>query len=385
MKMSARSLQPGLHAWYARHKQWLWRVILWSAFAATFRYVLTNPFYKDNEFVENWVAGLLTVQTVTLYYFFGYYVFPRHLYTLTISGLLVTISWLAAWHVVMYESNYFMLRHLQQINDGPRIDRDWAMLQKAGMLGFANSGLTAIWSFFYSFPFALMLLGYLAVKDLFRYRTKNLRLEREKLSLELDFLRSQINPHSLFNILNSVYADVFETNEKAADLVLRLSELMRYNLYEADVVKISLYKELAYIQNYLDLEGNRLSGQDVSINFARDGQSEQYQIAPLLLIAFVENAFKHGTKGKLLAAYVEVYASVENGQFIFQVENSVPARRAEPVNKAIPAIKLGGVGLGNVRRRLDALYKDRYELVITSTEESYTVVLTIQLEPVDQR
>lgn len=377
MNPPARSLQLRISSWYTRHKNLFWRVTLWVAVAIIIRLIFIGSFYKDNQTVMVWLSAGLFVQTIVVYYFFGYFVFPRYVYRLSI---LASLSWLGFWHALLYESNYLLFWVLQQLSDGPRLKRDWNLFYDAGLLGWVTDASAAFYSFFYSFPLALIFLMYLAVRDILSYRTRNLQLEKEKLILELDFLRSQINPHSLFNVLNSVYADVFETNQKAADLVLRLSELMRYNLYEADVPRIALDKELAYIQNYLDLERNRLNGQNVSIDYAQTGNLEHYQIAPLLLITFVENAFKHGAKGAKSAACVEVFASVEDGQLTFQVENNVAPKRQLPVDESVTPPKSGGVGLGNVRRRLDALYKDQYELILTPAKDRYTVVLTIQLE-----
>lgn len=263
--------------------------------------------------------------------------------------------------------------------------RDWALFEKAGVFGFITDASVSFYSFLWSFPFAIMVLIVRAFRDILNLRLKNLQLEKDKINLELDFLKAQVNPHFLFNTLNSVYARVFDSDEQAADLVLRLSELMRYNLYETDVEKITLDKELSYVQNYLDLERNRLSDQYVVIDYNQNGDPSTYQIAPLLLIAFVENAFKHGVKGATEPAYVQVSATITEGQLVFQVENSVPRKRkTAPVEaSAEPDRKSGGIGLGNVRRRLEALYKGRYELVVTPAEDSYTTALTIQVEPLN--
>lgn len=356
-------------------------MVLWGLFGLVMRYLFIGPFYSDTPRVEDWVSAGQVIPTILLYYFFGYYVFPKYLRQLNIQTVL---SWLLAWHVLLYEVNYAFFWYLQKINISNKIERDWTIFQNAGLFGFISSVEASLYSFFYTFSFALVFLGVLAVKEVLSYRTKNLKLERDKLNLELDFLKAQVNPHFLFNTLNSVYAHVFDSDEQAADLVLRLSELMRYNLYETDVARIALDKELGYVQNYLDLERNRLSDQYVVIDYEQSGNPSAYQITPLLLIAFVENAFKHGVKGATESAYVQVSANVTAGQLVFRVENSVPHRReistAEPLMGT--TTKSGGIGLGNVRRRLDALYKDRHELVVTPTEDSYTVVLTIQVETV---
>ncbi|GAB4055046.1 hypothetical protein GCM10028810_65700 [Spirosoma litoris] len=283
--------------------------------------------------------------------------------------------------MIIYEGNYIFFEYIQHFKHSSRIERDWLFFRNAGPLGFITNGTIAIWSFFYTFPWALIFLGVLAVNHLVIIRIRNTELEKDKLIIELTFLKSQINPHFLFNTLNSVYADVFDTNEKAADLILRLSELMRYNLYETDLPKITLNKELAYIQNYLDLERNRLSDRYVVIDYEQNGQLEQYQIAPLLLIAFVENAFKHGLKGTTEPAYIQINADITAGKFVFRVENSIPAQR-----HIIDAnMKSGGIGLGNVRRRLDILYNGQHELITHATETTYTITLTIHVEPLPKQ
>nr|WP_246859657.1 histidine kinase [Spirosoma sp. KCTC 42546] len=337
------------------------------------RYFVVDIFYKDNIVVVNWLSISLIIQTISLYYCLGYYVFPRHLYNFSIVPF---ISWILVCHFIIYESNYLLFYYLQQINSGPRIERDWQLFHHAYWYGCFSNGAAAFFSFFYSFPFAIILLAVQVVNAIINLRTKNLQLEKDKLNLELDFLKSQVNPHFLFNTLNSVYSRIFDNDEKAADLILRLSELMRYNLYETDSPKIALDKELAYIQNYLNLERNRLSDRHVVIEYEQRGNPSTYQITPLLLIAFVENAFKHGAKGTTDPAYVQVSADITAGQLVFRVENSVPNKL--PVSELDR--KSGGVGLGNVRRRLDTLYKDKYELVVTQTEITYEVTLIIQVE-----
>ena len=355
--------------------QWTRRVLLWGLFWFFQRYLVVGFFYKDSLTVMNWLTVGLTLQTVITYYVFGYIVFPRYVYKL---NPLYVAGCLFIWHALIYQTNYVLFDYLQKINTGTRIERDWGLLNGAGLFGFVTNGVASFWSFFYSLPFALIFIGILAVKDIIAYRVRNVQLEKDKLNLELDFLKAQVNPHFLFNTLNSVYARVFDSDEQAADLVLRLSELMRYNLYETDVSRIALEKELGYVQNYLDLERNRLSDQYVVIDYEQIGSPDAYQIAPLLLIAFVENAFKHGVKGLTEPAYVQVSSIVTDGKLIFRVENSVPHRREAAITE--PPAKSGGIGLGNVSRRLETLYKGRYELVVTPAEASYTVVLTIQVE-----
>lgn len=347
--------------------------VSWVLLAFLLRFTIIEAFYRDSYLIKNWVTVGQVLQTIIIYYSLGYFVFPKYLYHLNIGASLFGIF---ICHIFIYESNYLLFWYLQQLNHSPRIERDWIFFRNAGLLGFVTNASASTWSFFYSFPVGLIFLGVLSVKDIIALRTKNLVLEKEKLNLELGFLKSQVNPHFLFNTLNSVYSRIFDTDEKAADLILRLSELMRYNLYETNLPTIALDKELAYIQNYLDLERNRLSDRYVVIDYEQSGDASAYQITPLLLITFVENAFKHGIKGAIKPAYVQIRADVTANQLVFRVENSVPDRLPVTDNSDK---KSGGIGLENIRKRLAALYQDKYELVLIATENTYEVTLIIQL------
>ena len=354
--------------------RWLWRFVLWSAFLFMIRSVYLGPFYFDSEYVVDRLALSLVVQTMVLYYLFVKYVFPRTIY---LQKYFLFFIWLIISHIIIYEANYLTYWYLGKSSEGARLAKDLRLFQTAGLFGFVNDLKAAFYSFLWSFPFAFMILAVRATKDILSFRTKNLQLEKNNLALELSFLKSQVNPHFLFNTLNSVYSRIFATDEQAANLVLQLSELMRYNLYETNETYVALDKELNFLQNYLDLERNRLEGQGVRIDFVESGEATRYQIAPHLLVAFVENAFKHGVKGGNQSAYVQVMAIIEGEQLFFQVENSIPPKREAAPSSA----KSGGVGLGSVRRRLDAFYEGQYTLDVTETDETYTVLLTIRLEP----
>ena len=365
-----------------------------------------GQYIKDNQYVLIVATLIGFVQTLASYYTISLYVFPRYLYTLHLTALLFSLT-LIFW--LVYVSNYlgfdYMSKYTAALGDvdtpygkTPYIIALRDRLKIEGVFGCFTDIRLTLWNFAYSLYIVSIFLFFKVAKDIIIYQTRSARSERDRYKLEvdnlqlqqantdleLDFLKAQVNPHFLFNTLNSVYARVFDSDEQAADLVLRLSELMRYNLYESDVARIALDKELSYVQNYLDLERNRLSDQYVVIDYEQGGNPAAYQIAPLLLIAFVENAFKHGVKGATEPAYVQVSATVTNGQLVFRVENSVPHRQETSVTEppADSAKKSGGIGLGNVSRRLEALYKARYELVVTPDETSYTVVLILQVETV---
>jgi two-component system, LytTR family, sensor kinase len=200
---------------------------------------------------------------------------------------------------------------------------------------------------------------------------KQKELETKTLQSELSFLKSQINPHFLFNSLNSIYALALKKSDLAPNLILQLSEMMRYMLYESNEKTVPLEREIKYVENYLALERSRY-GDKAAIDFDYDiDQKNTYQIAPLLFITFLENSFKHGLSHQLTGGYVFVYICVENNQLDLLVENSKTELKDERYFK-------GGIGLTNVRRRLELLYKNNYHLEIEDLPDAYKVNLRIQ-------
>lgn len=259
-------------------------------------------------------------------------------------------------------------------------------MQQAGWFGCFTTIKLTLWNYILSLYLGTLLLLVKAGKDITSYRNQAIRLEGNKLKLErdklaldrshlvleLDFLKMQISPHFLFNTLNSIYARVVDADEQAASQVLRLAELMRYNLYEASVERIALEKELAYINDYLQLEQSR-HAQWISATLETDDQVARYQIAPLLLSTFVENAFKHGVRaGK--PAYILVNAHMERDTLVFTVQNVLQSQPLPTTRKS------GGMGLVTMQKRLDLLYPNRYVLVAGPVNDQYIVTLRLQLE-----
>lgn len=200
-------------------------------------------------------------------------------------------------------------------------------------------------------------------------------LERRNLQSELSFLKSQINPHFLFNTLNSLYALTLKKSDKAPEIVLRLSEMMRYMLYESNEKKVSLEKEVKYIQNYLELERIRY-GDKAEILFEYSGDApDSYDITPLLFIPFLENAFKHGLSNSISQGYVHVSMIVAEGEIQFDIMNS---KSDEPKDEHYYQ---GGIGLKNVKRRLELIYNNYYDLKIKDSTDSYAVSLNIDTKP----
>ena len=202
------------------------------------------------------------------------------------------------------------------------------------------------------------------------------RAENESMQSELRFLKSQINPHFLFNTLNSLYALTLKKSDKAPEVVIKLSEMMRYMLYECNEPLVPLRKEINYLQNYLELE--RLRQRDnIEIEFTVGGTVADQQVAPLLLIPFLENAFKHGVGSAIDRGFVHASLDVTPAELTFQMENSKGSVMPRSPHGNRPS---GGIGLINVRRRLELLYPDRYDIDIRDTPTTYCVSLRLELQ-----
>ncbi len=195
----------------------------------------------------------------------------------------------------------------------------------------------------------------------------------EQLKSELAFLRSQISPHFIFNILNSiVYLIRTKKDKQAEDVTIRLSSLMRYMLYDSDQSMVALDRELEYLRNYIDLQRMRFEG-DVQIDFQVEGTVRGCRIEPMLLIPFVENAVKHGV-AFVNEPFIFIYFSVNHGQLHFQVKNKK--------GQLIDDVKdeSSGIGLKNVLRRLDLLYPGQHHLTIKDTPTLFEVNLDMTLQ-----
>ncbi len=193
-------------------------------------------------------------------------------------------------------------------------------------------------------------------------------LENQRLTAELAFLKSQINPHFLFNSLNSIYSLAYQKSDTTPEAILKLSEIMRYMLYECNDNKVDLAKELTYLQNYIDLQKIRF-GKKAYVDFEVNGQVTNQRIVPLLLIAFIENAFKHGVANDP-AHPIKLIINLDDGHLAFYMENRKHVHNRDAS---------GGIGLNNVKRRLDLLYPNSYKLEIHDDEEIYTCELSLIL------
>jgi two-component system LytT family sensor kinase len=203
-----------------------------------------------------------------------------------------------------------------------------------------------------------------------RLRRSEQQLRIEKQEAELNYLKSQTNPHFLFNTLNNIYSLTRDKSDLAPESILRLSKILRYMLYETGGAYIAIEQELKIMNDYIALEQLRYDD-SLRVNFNYDVEDMKQALPPLLLIPLVENAFKHGVSETRNRPFVDIHLSVRNRQLHFSVKNS-SERQAEEGN-----VK-DNIGLSNLRRQLELLYKD-YKLTVQQEESVFTAVLQINL------
>ncbi len=193
-------------------------------------------------------------------------------------------------------------------------------------------------------------------------------LINQRQSSELALLRSQVNPHFLFNTLNNIYSLVYKKSEEAPAAIMKLSRIMRYMLYDSNSDQVPLEKEVDYLKSFIELQELRIN-QPEYVDFRIEGDIENRTIAPMLLIPFVENAFKHG--GKNHSPGITIFLSAGTTQFHFEVTNY------KKKNVLTKGDEIGGIGLQNIMRRLELLYKGKHELKIEDGHEIFRISLDL--------
>jgi two-component system, LytTR family, sensor kinase len=194
-------------------------------------------------------------------------------------------------------------------------------------------------------------------------------LIKERQASEIALLRSQINPHFLFNTLNNIYSLVYNKSDEAPEAVMKLSSIMRYMLYDSNTDFVPVVKEVEYLNSFIELQQLRIT-QKGFVEMEVNGSMENRTIAPMLLIPFVENAFKHGEKNHEPGIIIVI--NLEPDQLVFTVENYV--KDTNPATKE----ETGGFGLHNIKKRLELLYPDKHQLTLNLSEDKFKIKLTIQ-------
>lgn len=193
-------------------------------------------------------------------------------------------------------------------------------------------------------------------------------LKEQQLTAELNYLKAQLHPHFFFNTINNIYGLALKQSEQAAPMVARLGEMMRYILYEADQKTVFLSREVAFLSDYIEVEKIRHQP-GINIQFDTQGIRPDYRIEPLLLLPFVENAFKHGLEEETKSGFVSVLICQTDKDLTLQVINSIP--------EVIKKKEASGLGIRNIRKRLDILYPSKHQLEMNVAHGTYEVTLIL--------
>ncbi len=328
-------------------------VAVWFFFVYFFSYNSNNTNYVI------WFSSFLLPITMITTYFVVYYLIPKYLltkkykhfalysaYTLVFSTYLIIIA--------IFGSFVFLSN--MELKNMPPMSRNYIFV------------LILVYLVVFIVSFISLL------NHNFKTQTENKELLNKILetqlqikSQELQYLKKQIHPHFLFNTLNTIYGFALKQSKNTPDIILKLSNLLDYILYQVDKPKVSLKEEISHIKEYIGLEKMRFQD-TLKVTFIADDILEDIQIAPMLLIPFVENAFKHGS---LIDGFlkVEILVKLSENQLLFSIKNTVFTDELKP-NKV-------GIGLENIKKRLDLLYKNNHKLDIKNKNNWFIVNLTI--------
>ncbi len=352
--------------WRIRRHAAFW--IAWWLFAG-FIYSLGPMPFED--YGRNFLRSLMESMAflpihIFLAYALNYFVIPRYLVkSKYMASFLLAILAFVITSMLSVLISYTIVQQIRiWYNERPA---DWIKLPNATVLygfmaglrgGMTVGGLAA----------AIKLMKYYYVKE-----QRNLQLQKEKAEAQLQLLKAQVHPHFLFNTLNNIYSHTQGRSPVASQLVMGLSDMLRFMLYEGNQALVSLSKELKMVQDYISLEKIRYDDHlDVHIDLPRD--TENLHIAPLLLLPLVENCFKHGTSNMLEQPWLSLHIHMEGTVMHMKLINGKPVQwKEKPVEHT-------GIGIKNVRARLELLYPGKHTLTITDDPDVFVVNLQLELE-----
>lgn len=281
------------------------------------------------------------------------------------------------WILIFYFNAYFLVpRYFKRERILVYLSYVLLLLALFFLFSFLTESRSIIPTLLMSFRFFFIMaisLSFRIVADYLRNEKKQKEKETLTLRSELAFLRSQINPHFIFNVLNILVSLARKKSDKLEPTLIRLSGLLHYMLYEPDNDKVNLQREIDYLKDYIALQSIRFGDQlKIESQFETDKHAESCLLEPMLLIPFVENAFKHGTD-VLENPFIRISLLQKEKEIRFTVENKFsPSRKDHPENQS-------GIGHSNVKRRLDLLYKGQYSLTVEKKNDFYIVQLLISL------
>lgn len=345
-----------MQSFLQRHRVFLLHFSFWCVYLSFFVYQITSFRRRETDLGEAFFqAGVQVAFHMVVAYMNYFFFLPRFLERKKLGRYL--LEFLVPFIVIM-----FLRVHLQ------RYLIDGYTHQERYFYSTAYVVQTVAGSLFIVIFVSMLRFA----KDWFEFEARKKEIENEKLTAELNFLKEQINPHFLFNTLNNLYYLAFTQSPNTTEVIAKLSQMMRYMIYDSNYPQVPLSKEIEYMQNYISLERLRLND-TIPIQFEIQGNAENVLIAPLIFITFLENAFKHGVSNNNPKAWVNVSIRLEGDKCIYKVENSKVLSARKGIEER------SGIGLQNVKRRLELSYPGKYELQVDDRPDQYTVLLNLHL------
>lgn len=313
----------------------------------------------DNLYQEKLTTSLLELPIkITATYFTLYFLIDKFLVTKRyVTFLILLVLSMAFFGVVLRALNYYFIYPVYYPSG---MNVSMLFLPKVLISVFVIYSLVAIVASFH------------LMRRYYQHQQTTQQLQKQTLAAELKLLKSQINPHFLFNTLNNLYVLTLNNSGKAPDMIHKLSQLMSYMLYDSNQPEVPLEMEVQYIKNYIDLEKVRY-GDRLEILLRVYEKIDGIKVAPLLILPLVENSFKHGASNQLDSGWIHIDIDVQDKMLLIKVENSKPQLNGE--NR-----KISGFGLDNARKRLDHLYPGRHSLQLFDERDAYLAVLKLKVD-----
>ncbi len=344
------------------HAKVLIQILIWFLAWTIMAFIITNATDSPERFMHHSIlnfVGMVVIISINMYVLLPRLYFKNNQLLFILAGVLLIFL---TQEIIYWEQapwSDWTSRPKNSVRNAENVDnaRRQAMRYFARMMPLLVAFLgNSLW----------VISEYARVKE-----KEVLSIAKEKLESDVKFLKSQINPHFLFNALNNIYSLSVLKSDKTPDSILSLSDMLRYMLYESDGEKVMLQKEIDYINNFVQLHLLKDS-RGLNVELDMKDCNSNVMIAPLLFIPFIENAFKHSHIENLENGFIKIKLSTEEKTIKLFIENSL-------ASKSFSKDKVGGIGLQNVKNRLELLYPNAHNLEIKKDDNTYTVNLSIEI------